>query len=586
MKITTQLYIILFTVVSLQSCVKLDLYQRDAANSGDWYRAEDQFRQSVNEFYRSDFWLRDDPNRSGWTDNFQRRLEVYDIKGGTVASDYSVSSNNWFTMYKGITRTNEVAEKLLAQRETLGETAYNQFLAEVNFFRAGFWTYLITHYGDVPFYEAPISVDESFTIARTPKEEILEKVFAYYDYAAQHLPVSYAGVQYATKGAALALKARAAIYMGNYTVAAEAAEACMGLGVYELHPGFADLFLSKTKNSKEVIFQIPRSVELNVVHPVAIPEGYLPRNHGGIASRNPTWALLASFECIDGLLIDQSPLFDPRNPFKNRDPRCAMTIVPFGSLKEGDGLTEQSGFRYMDIEYNPYPRRKQVMNFRNGSLITNHDTRSVNAYATFNGLLWRKEVDEDWIDFTTAPNQIIIRYADVLLMYAEAKTELNQIDQSVLQAINTVRERAYANSDIAAPPVTTHNQNELRLKVRNERRVELAGEGLRYMDLIRWRIAHKALRGNVYGLSNVAVNTNVNVTPTGPLMENVVNKGLWFWGMRPEIDADGLPNFDKLYEANLCRVLNVMNFPERQYLWPIPAKELLLNPNLIQNPGY
>src|SRR5690606_21251609 len=120
----------------------------------------------------------------------------------------------------------------------------------------------------------------------------------------------------------------------------------------------------------------------------------------------------------------------------------------------------------------------------------------------------------------------------------------------------------------------------------NERRSELAFEGLRYMDLIRWRLADKVLSGNVYGLLNVAASANVNTAPTGDLMDHVVDPGLWFWGAIPEIDENGIPDFDHLYENNLCEVLNIMSFPERQYLWPIPADELLLNTNLKQNPGY
>ena len=195
-------------------------------------------------------------------------------------------------------------------------------------------------------------------------------------------------------------------------------------------------------------------------------------------------------------------------------------------------------------------------------------------------------MDEDWKDYLTDPDLIVIRYADVLLMYAEAKIELNQIDASVLGAINQVRDRAYANSGKPNPTVTTTDQNELRYKVRNERRAELAFEGRRYMDLIRWRLAEKALTGNSYGMLNVATDGNVTVPPTGPLMDNVVNPGLWFWGMKPEVDEDGLPDFSALLNAGLCRSLNTINFPERQYLWPIPASERLLNPNLTQNTGY
>ena len=227
-----------------------------------------------------------------------------------------------------------------------------------------------------------------------------------------------------------------------------------------------------------------------------------------------------------------------------------------------------------------------MLDFSNNSLIKNNDTQSVAAFASFNGLAWKKGVDEDWKDYLTDPDLIVIRYADVLLMYAEAKIELNQIDASVLGAINQVRDRAYANSGKPNPTVTTTDQNELRYKVRNERRAELAFEGRRYMDLIRWRLAEKALTGNSYGMLNVATDGNVTVPPTGPLMDNVVNPGLWFWGMKPEVDEDGLPDFSALLNAGLCRSLNTINFPERQYLWPIPASERLLNPNLTQNTGY
>ena len=179
-----------------------------------------------------------------------------------------------------------------------------------------------------------------------------------------------------------------------------------------------------------------------------------------------------------------------------------------------------------------------------------------------------------------------MRYADVLLMYAEAKIELNEIDQSVLNALNTVRDRAYANSPFTNPEITTTNQAELRYKVRNERRAELAFEGRRYMDLIRWRLAEKALTGYTYGLLNVTADANTDTPPTGPLMDNLVDKDLWFWGQTPQIDEDGLPDFTGLLNAGYCRTLNVTTFPERQYLFPIPEEDRLLNPNLTQNTGY
>lgn len=113
-----------------------------------------------------------------------------------------------------------------------------------------------------------------------------------------------------------------------------------------------------------------------------------------------------------------------------------------------------------------------------------------------------------------------MRYADVLLMYAEAKIEMNSIDQSVLDAINEVRARAYGvklSETNAYPAVSTTNQAELRRTVRIERRMELAYEGIRYMDIIRWRLAEKVLNTGIYGMLDPA-----------ELKNKVVDAGLWF----------------------------------------------------------
>ncbi|MEH6682022.1 MAG: RagB/SusD family nutrient uptake outer membrane protein [Sediminicola sp.] len=579
--------LVLGMVFSAISCTELDLVQQDAANSENWYQTSDQFRQSINEGYREVFWPEDVSlgGNGGWTDDWLRRDILDDITAGTVTSEYARSNSAWSINYKGITRMLVVLEEIESQNGVLSEDEVNSFRAEINFLRASYWSYLISHFGDVPFYENEVTVDESFQLPRTDKFEILQKIYEYYDDAAQNLPISRNGLEYATRGAAYAMKARIALYMGDFETAAIAAKSCMDLGVYELYPDFAELFRSSTKNSIETVFHIPRSDALNVLRPDNLRD-FLPRLHGGYAAKQPTWRLLAAFECIDGLPIDESPLFDPRNPFKNRDPRCKMTIVPFGSLEEGDGKVPADGSNFLNKEYNPHPERKQIMDYNTNTLIRNEDTRSLARFASFNGLVWNKGTSEDWLDLRTDPDYLIMRYADVLLMYAEAKIELNQIDQSVLDAMTAVRDRAYANSGIPAPEITTMDQAELRLKIRNERRMEFAFEGRRYMDLIRWRLAEKALSSSIVGMVLVDTDGDVSLPATGALMDNVVDPGLWFWGMTPEIDEDGLPNFDALINAGLAQIVNIRNFPERQYLWPIPAEDRLLNPNLTQNEGY
>ena len=426
---------------------------------------------------------------------------------------------------------------------------------------------LVSHFGDVVYVTEVIDIDEAFKIGRSKLSEILPKIYQDFDIAIEGLPENYPtfSTQRATKGAALAMKARLALYMGDWDIVVEATKKCMNLEKYELHPNFADLFIPATKNSKESIFYLPRSIEANVV----VKGHYiLPRNAGGWAGNTPSWDLLASYICTDGLPIDESPLFDPHDPFNNRDPRCNMTIVPFN--------TPHVGFNY-----NPHPEALEVMNYGTGKMQKNQDTRANAQYASFNGLLWKKGIDESWLrnGFCVDPDNIVIRYADVLLMYAEAKIELNDIDSSVLDAINMVRARAYSvdKSDKASyPAVTETNQIKLRKIVRMERRMEFANEGLRYMDLIRWKLASISLTKKAYGL----------IYPANLLIEKVTSKGYWFWPITPNIDEDGLPDFSKLEDLGVINVLYKRNWSDNQYLWPIPTKEILINKNITQNPGY
>src|SRR5690606_21145108 len=133
-----------------------------------------------------------------------------------------------------------------------------------------------------------------------------------------------------------------------------------------------------------------------------------------------------------------------------------------------------------------------------------------------------KGIDEDYSDdYMASADIVVMRYADVLLMYAEAKIELGELDQSVIDAMNTVRARAYKTSvtnTSAYPALTLGTQAKMRSDLRFERRMELAFEGLRYMDIIRWRLAEKVLNTPIYGMLDVAT-----------LRTSVVNAGLWFF---------------------------------------------------------
>ena len=558
-----KIFLLLTLVAFFTACNELDLNPLSEGSSVSWYSNETEIDMALNDLYRGGFWPQDGDD---WTDDWTNRNNTTPINGGTINGEWGSLTDWWRNTYKAISRANTVLENLDRAKDEMPDAIINKFEAEARFVRAAKYSYLISHWGDVPFFKNVLDLDESFTLSRTPKSEILKAVYDDFDFAIAKLPEEYGSseLKRATKGAAMAYKARIALYMGDWSVARSAAKACMDLGVYSLYPDFRELFLASTKNPNEAIFTMPQSAELNVSY--GNTQNVITRNAGGWCAYNPSWDLWCSYLCTDGLPIDESPLFDPREPFKNRDPRLSMTIVEFQTP-------------FLGFMYQPHPDSTEILNFNTGNYQYNNDTRSNKQYASYNAIAWKKKVDEDWLDRKAEYDRILMRYADVLLMYAEASIELDQIDQSVLDAMNMVRARGYGVSkdDIGSyPEITSTDQAELRKIVKIERRMEFAYEGLRYMDIIRWRLADKVLNTNIYGMLDPA-----------DLKEKVVDQGLWFFPETPEVDEDGVPNFDALFDAGYIKLLAVRKFDAgRQYLWPIPTKEILINENLTQNEGY
>ena len=552
----------------LCSCSKLDLYPLDTGSNDSWYKTEDQMVMSIRGLYRTVFWPLDNDY---WADDHQSRSNLNIITGGTINGESSEVKNRWQNCYKAIARANTILANLDNAQERLGisEEKVRLYRAQTLVARAAQYCILTTYFGDVVYVDKEISIEEAFRMGRTDKSEILEKVYADLETAAADLPVSYTGsVELATRGAALAIKARYALFNGEWQIAADAARRCMDLGVYELYPDFSKLFLASTAHASENILSWPRSVDLDITLNPGNVMGYCTRNRGGYASEYPSWELFCSFLCRDGKPIDESPLFNPHKPFENRDPRCAATIAEFGT-------------EHLGVIYDPNPYSFNVMNNITGKQIKNLDCNSNSMYASFNGLVRKKGVDEDWVNnqtFKVAPDYVFIRYAEVLLIYAEAKIELGQIDASVLNAINSVRARAYGvqlSQTSAYPAVTALGQDEMRRIVRLERRMELAYEGLRYMDLLRWKLAEKALNQPNYGLLDNAG------------LKKLCDDGNWFFAYVPEIDEDGIADFSRLYEDGLCKIISKRNFDaSKNYLWPIPSQEVLTNPFLGQNDNY
>ncbi len=560
----TKLYSMLLALFLTSACTDLNLNPLSEGSSESWYSDQTEIEMALNDLYRDPFWPTD---ADDWSDDWTYRGQTNAITDATITGEWSTVISWWANTYKAVARATTLIENLEEVTDEIPEDKLTQYKADARFVRASQYARLVAHWGDVVYYNNTLELEESFTKATTDKATILATIYEDYDYAAANLPEEYGNSENlrATKGAALAMKARIALYMGNYALARDAAKDCMELGAYELYDDFGALFLSSTKNSVETIFAIPRSVELDVTFWDC--KNYISRNSGGWGAKDPSWELFSAFYCTDGLPIDESPLYNPGEPFNNRDPRCAATIVEF--------QTEHLGYMYQ-----PHPDSTTCYSFKTGAYVKNNDNRVNAQYASYNGLLWKKGIDEDWSDdYESDPDLIIMRYADVLLMYAEAKIELGEIDDSVLDAMNQVRARAYGvavGKTTSYPAVTTTSQEDLRQILRIERRMEFALEGHRYMDIIRWKLAEKVLNIPNYGMLDPV-----------ELKEKVVDADLWFFPETPVLDEDGVADFEPMYNAGLIKLLGLRTFDKsKQYLWPIPSKEILINENLNQNPGY
>jgi hypothetical protein len=552
----------------MNACVDLDLNPLSEGSNGNWNSTEEEVNLSVNNFYSDAFWGHP---KDDLTDDLTYRDQLRATTAGDITSEWDQSQMLYVNSYKGISRANMLLTTIDRAEGSVDANLLNRYRAETRFFRAYLYSRLIFHFGDVVYFEEPLLLSDAARV-RTPKREVLAKIYEDFDYAIGILPANYGnGLRRATKGAACALKARIALHCEDWVTARDAALQCIGLNEYALNPEFAKLFTISTKNApatlKENIWTIPYSVKYNHEYTGFDPKNLITRNAGGYAAEEPTWALFCSFLCTDGKPIDESPLFDPHNPFDNRDPRCEATIVKFG--------TQHLGFTY-----DPHPDRDEVRD-ASGRWRVNNDNRFVNTNASWLGLVFKKGIDDTWLEnsFKIDPDVIIIRYADVLLMYAEAKIELNEIDQTVRDAMNDVRARAYGvtkENTGAYPEITADDQSELRKILRIERRMEFARERLRYYDIIRWRLAEKALTKPLYGMLDFYQKQDV--------VDNIVRPN-WFFAETPAIDDDGIADFSGMAERGFCRQLTLRVFPTRQYLWPIPKTDVLVY-GLDQNTGY
>lgn len=500
---------------------------------------------------------------NGWDRNTN---DVQKLSQGANDASSSFVERVWRTCYSGISRCNYLINNLSKVEGTVSANVLAQAKAEAQFLRAYYYSYLVDLYSDVPLILETIALDNA-EIPRSPKEEVLNQIFKDYDDAAAVLSTNNKPTSgRPTRQAALALKARTALYNEKWDLAIAAASEVIELegSVIQLDPLFANLFTYGGQDSKEILFSI-QYLFGQKVHPIFRLFG--GRNGGGHANKVPSYQLVDSYGCIDGMPIDKSPLYNPSKPWDNRDPRLAWTLaLPSSGYSDWQN---EPGCIFQGFQYETHRDSTKCWNYHKipAARVDNQD--ALNAYASFSGINWRKYVnDENYGDVNNCDNNIIvIRYAEVLLIYAEAKVKAGQVDASVYNALNKIRNR------VGMPAIAETSSDELFHAIARERRHELSGEGLRLSDIRRWRIAEKVMNGFLLG----------RMQKSYPQKAPIIDE----WGT-PDYVAAGIPIASDVNSPNTSmrtvdkRVFN----PNKDYLWPIPYIERKTNPSLTQNPNW
>lgn len=565
-----KLAFLLMLVVVFSSCDDfLDVTDLDDIDITTTFQTEEDMTMALNHLYLSlpeadleDNLYSADPDQAWfvpyfWTDDAVHR----NINGaGYNGSDYSWSSST--RALRSFYRYNDLADinlflEYLPDAEFDDEDLREQYEGEARFFRAWIFESMCFAYGDVPLVTTTIDPDEQ--PYQDDREDVFNYVISELDAITDMLPWSYDSDDEGriTRGAALALKARAYLNAigwndnvdSMYIGAAEACEEIINSGVYALADGIEgyenqfngddDLVSTETVlariyiedgTSGETASRVSRQIQLKGAWSGA--SGSIGQRRAGFSSD-----FIEEVQTINGLFPADDPEYDPENPWENRDPRLAVSVVLPGDTVPASSSSEN------DYVFQPHPD-------------IDPSTDNINGTNCPTGYAFRKYLDFDLSNNVYGTIDLkLIRYSEVLLMYAEAMAGQGD-DATALTYLNEVRNRvgmpSYTLSTL--PDVTRGTTGDDMIDaILLERRYEFAGEGpQRWWDIFRYKLADQVIT-SVYGIPEDAN------TP-GDLYGEKYSAGL---GSGFERDWD-----------------------DHYYLLPIFTSFMDDNENLVQNEGY
>lgn len=538
----------------------LTQYPKDQVTAGTFYNTEDDYAAAINGVYDglTQFMVAEFQPFMDMATPFCEcgggRYDVYKINQTNgvinINDQYSEASKYWILYYRCIGRANIVLANIDNPNSTTVSQAFkNRVKGEALFLRAYSYFNLVQLFGDVPLIIAPQNYDD-LLVSRTPKAQVYEQMINDLVAAEANLPSvkTYRGTSNlgrVSKGAAQSLLGKCYLYQENWAKAEEWFDKVIASGDYQLVPYYVDQFWPSGENGIESIFEIQFSsnnpgTDINR-YPLYAGFDVISNTYWieGFDYMLPTEYYCDQFETKNGYKVQSSfvkrttiqngnynfqynftsndPAFDPSKPYDIRDPRLKWTAW------------------YDNTPYISEDFMKRG-NMTGTNFISDYSERSNHCTVKY---LTGKASPSDNSDM----NMIVIRYADVLLMDAEAKIEQNKLSEAVA-LIDEVRQRPSVNMPtveqvgLVQGKDIANNQSNLRQYLREERYRELAFEwGHIYFDQIRWKIYDEEMTkywtANKEGYSNQAFTWN-----------------------------------------------------DRWWLWPIPASEREKNPNLEQNPGY
>ena len=529
----------MFATLVFSGCNDMDNEPSGTYGEDEFWASVDKAQYLLNMIYNQHYSAAMMWSDETLSDNLMRARDYGDervIRNGNAEATTPIFASTWKNLYGGI----KTANMFLANIDRLkaDPKQINGMKAQARYLRAWMYLRLTEFYGNVPYFTHELSVSESKRVTRTPHVQIMRALHTELDSIMPHLPrrddLTDDQRGQITRGAAVALQARAYLYDGDW---AKAERYCNMLisqqekyGHYSLFPNYAALFTQDAEYNEEIIADCEYAPKVRVWEDMF---NMAPLSVGARLNEiAPTQSLVDAFLMLDGQTAEQSPLYDASKPYANRDPRLTATVV-------------YDGYRWSD---NVNDGTKDKVIYTNPDALDKTDAfAGLNKNQTPTGYYVRKYYDaKHEHHMQSSINIITMRYADVLLMYAETMNEQGKMSREVWnKTIRAIRERAGFDNEQALAYPSDLSQAQMRLLIRRERRCELALEGLRWFDIKRWRIGKECLDGYVLG-------------------------------------ARFLNNYTENIRLDLYIFDNA-----RDYLWSVPQTQMDINPHLKpNNPGY